>query len=94
MVRIFTYIIAIKYMYIYLICLHYIKIIFSVCQKIIQNLSTKHFPRDAFHRTAENDIKFVLPVITKNAQVYNKEVETTNSLKVSQNCSATSFGKL
>jgi hypothetical protein len=53
-----------------------------VCQKIIQNISTKNFQCDVYQNTTENDIKFPVPVITKNIQLHNKEVETANSLKV------------
>lgn len=44
----------------------------------------KHFPCDVCQHSAENDIKFPVPVATKNVQLQNKEVET-NSLKVSMN---------
>lgn len=44
----------------------------------------KHFPCDVCQHGAENDIKFPVPVATKNVQLQNKEVET-NSLKVSMN---------
>lgn len=53
-----------------------------MCQKIIQNSSTKHFSCDVSQHSTESDIKFPVPVITKTAHIlYNKEVESTNSLK-------------
>lgn len=55
--------------------------IFPVCQKIIQNSSARHFPCDGSQHSAEGDIKFPVPVITKAAHLHNKEVESTNSLK-------------
>lgn len=55
----------------------------DVCQKIIRNISMKHFPCDICQHSAENDIKFPVPVATKNVQLQNKEVET-NSLKISE----------
>lgn len=53
----------------------------SVCQKIIQNSATKHFPCDVSQHSTESDIKFPVPVITKTVHLHNKEVEGTNSLK-------------
>ncbi|XP_019699185.1 centaurin-gamma-1A isoform X2 [Harpegnathos saltator] len=53
----------------------------DVCQKIIQNSSTKHFPCDVPQHSTESDIKFPVPVITKTAHLHNKEMESTNSLK-------------
>jgi len=52
-----------------------------VCQKIIQNIS-KNFSCDVCQHATENDVKFAVPAITKNMQLYNKDVETTNSLKI------------
>lgn len=59
-----------------------------VCQKIIQNVSTKQFSCNICQRTTENEIKFAIPVVTKTVHLHNKEMETTNLLKVnvSQNC--------
>ncbi|XP_012233441.1 centaurin-gamma-1A isoform X1 [Linepithema humile] len=56
----------------------------DVCQKIIQNVSAKHFSCDICQRTTENEIKFSIPVVTKTVHLHNKEMETTNSLKVNQ----------
>lgn len=53
----------------------------DVCQKIIQNIS-KQFPCDICQHSTENDVKFPIPVATKNVQLQNKEIETANSLKV------------
>ncbi|KAL6425224.1 hypothetical protein ACFW04_009461 [Cataglyphis niger] len=56
----------------------------DVCQKIIRNISMKHFPCDVCQHSTENDIKFPVPVTTKNVQLQNKEMETTNSLKITE----------
>lgn len=45
----------------------------------------KHFPCDVCQHSTENEIKFPVPVTTKNVQLQNKEMETTNSLKVNAN---------
>jgi len=60
---------------------HVNNVTISVCQKIIQNISTKHFSCDICQHTTENEIKFSIPV-TKTVHLHNKEMETTNLLKV------------
>lgn len=54
----------------------------TVCQKIIQHISTKQY-RCNGQPTTDNEIKFPVPSIAKTVQVVAKDVEPTNSSKLS-----------
>ncbi|XP_076673592.1 centaurin gamma 1A isoform X3 [Andrena cerasifolii] len=53
----------------------------DVCQKIIQRISAKHY-RCNGQPTADNEIKYPVPMIAKNVQLLAKDMEATNSSKV------------
>lgn len=53
----------------------------TVCQKIIQCISAKHY-RCNGQPTADNEIKYPVPMIAKNVQLLAKDMEATNSSKV------------
>ncbi|XP_012276658.1 centaurin-gamma-1A isoform X2 [Orussus abietinus] len=54
----------------------------DVCQQIIQKMSAKH-PRHNGQHTAENEIKYSMPVITKSVQLPTKDMDS-GSLKLSE----------
>ena len=57
----------------------------TVCQKIIQHISAKHY-RCNGQQAIENEIKYPVPIITKNTQFLTKEMEATNSSKLNVSC--------
>lgn len=53
----------------------------TVCQKIIQHISAKHY-RCNGQQAIDNETKYPVAMIAKNTQLLNKEMEATNSSKL------------
>lgn len=88
-IYIYIYIIHFYYIFSYIILLcfsdfdDYFESILNitVCQKIIQHISAKHY-RCNGQQVIDNETKYPVAMIAKNTQLLTKEMEATNSSKL------------